>query len=87
MRLQLVLHQDFPDWTQTDLRRRVLYSCLGYASVNEEATWSESLVSLEEDLDCLLKLEDEGATAYREAPIFDNYSDSDDDPESFRVVT
>jgi hypothetical protein len=38
---------------------------------------------LEEDLDRLLKLGDEGDTACREAPIFDNYSDSDDDPESF----
>jgi hypothetical protein len=34
-------------------------------SVNEEATRSESLSDLEEDLDRLLKLEDEGAIACR----------------------
>jgi hypothetical protein len=38
---------------------------------------------LEEDLDSLLKILDEGATACRGSPIFDNYSDLDDDPESF----
>jgi hypothetical protein len=38
---------------------------------------------LEEDLDSLLKLGDKGAIAYWEAPIFDNYLDSDDDLESF----
>jgi hypothetical protein len=38
---------------------------------------------LEEDLDRLLKLGDEGATTYREAPVFDNHSDSDDNPSSF----
>jgi hypothetical protein len=51
--------------------------------VNEEATWFESLFDLEEDLDRLLKLGDEGATVCRRAPVFDNYSDLDDDPESF----
>jgi hypothetical protein len=45
---------------------------------SEEATKLESLSDLEEDLDRLLKLGDEGATAYRGAPIFDNYSDSDE---------
>jgi hypothetical protein len=44
--------------------------------VNKEATRSESFSDLEEDLDRLLKLGDEGATTYRGAPIFDNYSDS-----------
>jgi hypothetical protein len=43
----------------------------------------ESLSDLEEDLDRLLKIGDEGATACRGAPILDNYSDSDDNPESF----
>jgi hypothetical protein len=38
---------------------------------------------LEEDLNNLLKLRDVGATACREAPIFDKYSDSDDDLEIF----
>jgi hypothetical protein len=47
------------------------------ASVNEEDTRSESLSDLEEDLDRLLKLGDEGATAYW-GGVFDNYSDSDE---------
>jgi hypothetical protein len=41
----------------------------------------ESLSDLEEDLDRLLKIGEGGATACREAPIFDKYSDSDDDSE------
>jgi hypothetical protein len=43
----------------------------------EEATQSESLSDLEEDLDHLLKLRDKGATACRGAPVFDNYLDPD----------
>jgi hypothetical protein len=39
-----------------------------------EPTRSKSLFNLEEDLDHLLKLEDERATACRGAPVFDNYS-------------
>jgi hypothetical protein len=38
---------------------------------------------LEEDLDNLLKIGDEGVTACREAPIFEKYLDSDDDSETF----
>jgi hypothetical protein len=53
------------------------------ASANEEATQFESISDLEQDLDRLLKLGDEGATTCREAPVSDNYSESDDDPESF----
>jgi hypothetical protein len=34
---------------------------------------------LEEDLDLLLKIKDVGATACREAPVFDIYSDSDEE--------
>jgi hypothetical protein len=41
----------------------------------------ESLSDLEEDLVHLLKIEDTTACGGR--PIFDNYSDSDDNPESF----
>jgi hypothetical protein len=52
-------------------------------SANKEATRFESLSDLEEDLDCLLKLGDVGATACWEAPVFDNYLDSNDDPKSF----
>jgi hypothetical protein len=36
---------------------------------SEEATQSKSLSDLEEDLDRLLKIRDEGATAYRGAPF------------------
>jgi hypothetical protein len=43
----------------------------------------ESLSDLEEDLDRLLKIGEEGVTAYRVAPIFDKYSDSDDDSKPF----
>jgi hypothetical protein len=43
----------------------------------------ESLFDLEEDLDHLLKVGDEGATACQGPPIFDNYSNSDNNPESF----
>jgi hypothetical protein len=43
---------------------------------SEEATQSKSLSNLEEDLDYPLKIRDEGATAGRGPPIFDNYSDS-----------
>jgi hypothetical protein len=49
------------------------------ATVYQEATWFESLSALEEDLDRLLKIGKDEATACREAPIFDDYdSDSDD---------
>ncbi|RLM75622.1 uncharacterized protein C2845_PM15G02000 [Panicum miliaceum] len=46
---------------------------------------SKSLSDLEKDLDLLLKLGDEDATASREAPILDAYSDSDDNPDSSTV--
>jgi hypothetical protein len=50
---------------------------------SEEATWFESLFDLEEDLDRLLKLEDEGATACR-GPLFSTTTlYSDDNLESF----
>jgi hypothetical protein len=39
----------------------------------------KSLSDPEKDLDHLLKIGDGGATTYHEAPIFDSYSDSDDD--------
>jgi hypothetical protein len=43
----------------------------------------ESLSTLEKDLDRLLKIGDEDATARWEAPIFDKSSDSDDDSEPY----
>jgi hypothetical protein len=43
----------------------------------------ESLFDLEEDLDHLLKIGDKGAHRLPGAPIFDNYSDSDNNPEFF----
>jgi hypothetical protein len=45
---------------------------------SEEATQSEFLSDLEENLDRLLRLGDERATAYQGGPIFDNYSDSNE---------
>ncbi|RLN12210.1 hypothetical protein C2845_PM09G10430 [Panicum miliaceum] len=50
-----------------------------------EALRSKSLSDLEEDLDLLLKLGDEDATAIPEAPVFDAYTDSDDDHDSSAV--
>jgi hypothetical protein len=41
----------------------------------------EPLSALEEDLDRLLKIGEGEATACREAPLFDKYSNSDGDPE------
>jgi hypothetical protein len=40
---------------------------------------SKTLSDLEENLDLLLKIKDVGVTACREAPIFDIYSDSDEE--------
>jgi hypothetical protein len=44
---------------------------------SDEATRSESLSDLQEDLDHLLKLGDEGAITYRGGPVSDNYSGSE----------
>jgi hypothetical protein len=41
---------------------------------------------LEEDLDLLLKLKDVGATACWEAPVFDNYSDFNEEYLSFNTT-
>jgi hypothetical protein len=46
---------------------------------SEKTSRSKSLSDLEEDLDLLLKIKDAGATACQEAPIFDIYSDSDEE--------
>jgi hypothetical protein len=46
---------------------------------SEETTQSKSLSDLEEDLDLLLKLKDVGATACQGPPIFDKYSDSNEE--------
>jgi hypothetical protein len=53
-----------------EVRTIFLFRLRNAASVNEEATQSESLSDLEEDLDHLLKLEDKGATACRPPPPF-----------------
>jgi hypothetical protein len=47
------------------------------SNLSRDATQSESLSNLEEDLDRLLKFGDEGAIVSREALVFDNYSGSD----------
>jgi hypothetical protein len=62
---------------------RLLFGLRNTASVYQELTQSEFLSALKEDLDNLLKIGDEGATACREAPVFDKHSDSDDDSETF----
>jgi hypothetical protein len=59
--------RDAPDLVGTDSNR------------SEGTTQSKSLSDLEEDLDLLLKLKDMGATACRGAPIFDIYSDSNEE--------
>jgi hypothetical protein len=72
------------DSTQSEEERtQLLFGLRNAASVYQELTQSEFLSALEEDLDNLLKLEDARATACREAPIFDKYSDSDDDSKTF----
>jgi hypothetical protein len=46
---------------------------------SKEPTQSKSLSNLKKDLARLLKIRDEGATACRGAPIFNNYSDSNEE--------
>jgi hypothetical protein len=64
--------RDAPDLVGTDSNR------------SEGTTQSKSLSDLEEDLDLLLKLKDMGATAWRGAPIFDIYSDSNEKDSEMR---
>jgi hypothetical protein len=61
------------DTTSTRAARRLLESD---SNRSEEATQSKSLSDLEENLDRLLKIQDEGATACRGPSIFYNYPDS-----------
>jgi hypothetical protein len=53
---------------------------------SEGTTQSKSLSDLEEDLDLLLKLMDMGATACRGDPVFDNYSDTEEEYSSFSTT-
>jgi hypothetical protein len=53
---------------------------------SERTTQSKFLYDLEEDLDRLLKLEDVGATAYRGAPVFENYSNSNEEQSSISTT-
>jgi hypothetical protein len=54
------------------------------STVYQEAIQSKFLSASEKDFDGLLKIEEVGTTACREAPIFDDYdSDSDDNVEPF----
>jgi hypothetical protein len=64
-------------------RHRPLFRLCNAASIYQQAIQSEFLSALEKDLDDLLKIGGEGATTCREAPIFDKYSDSDNDPGPF----
>jgi hypothetical protein len=50
------------------------------------ATQSKFLSDLEEDLDLLLKLKGVGATACRGPPVFDNYSDSNEEYSLFSTT-
>jgi hypothetical protein len=50
---------------------------LGPNSTRSEATCTKSLSKLEDDFDYLLQLREAEATVQREAPLFDNFSDSD----------
>jgi hypothetical protein len=68
-------------------RTQFTFGLRNAASVYQEAIKFESLSDLEEDLDHLLKIGDEGATACWGPPVFVDYSYSDDNPESFLVIT
>ncbi|RLN42287.1 hypothetical protein C2845_PM01G44920 [Panicum miliaceum] len=65
-----------------DGRTRLPFELRNAPSTYAEALQSKSLSDLEEDLDLLLKLGDKDATSCREAPVFDAYSDSDDELDS-----
>jgi hypothetical protein len=58
-----------------DQHTRLQFGLCISAIVYQEAMRFEALSALEEDLDHLLKIGDEDATACREAPIFDKYLD------------
>jgi hypothetical protein len=60
--------------TSTHIAPRLLGSD---SNRSEEATQSKSLSNLEEDLDHLLKIGGEGATACRGTLVFNNYLNSD----------
>jgi hypothetical protein len=53
---------------------RLLFRLRNATPVYRESMQFESLSDLEEDLDRLLKIGEEGATACQEAPVFDKYS-------------
>jgi hypothetical protein len=53
---------------------------------SEGTTQSKSLSNLEEDLNLLLKFKDVGATACRAVPVFDNYSDSNEEYSSLSTT-
>jgi hypothetical protein len=59
-------------------RTRVLFRLC-----NAPSFYQDFLFALEEDLDNLLKIGEEGATVCREAPVFDKYSDSNNDSKPF----
>ena len=68
------------DSTQSEeSRTRFSFELYNTTSIYRNTFQSEFLSSLEEDLDRLLNIGEEDTTACREAPIFDNYLDSDDD--------
>lgn len=74
--------QSLPDLIKAG-RTQFLFGLCNADSIYKEAMRFESLSDLKEDLDHLLMFGEEGATAFQVVPVFDKYSDSDDDPESF----
>jgi hypothetical protein len=65
-------------WSERQ-RTRFTLELRNAATIYHEATWFESLSTLEEDLDHLLKIEKDEATSCREALIFDNYDSNSED--------
>jgi hypothetical protein len=49
------------------------------SNLSEKTSRSKFLFDLEENLDLLLKIKDSGTPACREAPVFDTYSDSNEE--------
>ena len=64
-------------------RTQISYGLRNVASIYQKAIRSIFSSMLEENLDCLLNLGDEDATTGRGAPIFDNYSNSEEEAKTF----
>jgi hypothetical protein len=69
-----------PIWAEGQ-RTRFTFELRNVSTVYQKAIRSESLSALEKNLDHLLKIGKDEATASQEAPIFDDYSSNSDDGE------